>query len=72
MCINVYMQVSQSTQCLVSPLEVTEPYITQLFLLVSGLERESESAFMCVAMVVLDGHTFLFAGNGEGNLYQVL
>ena len=48
------------------------PYSAPLFLLVSGLERESESAFLSLAVAVLDGHTFLFAGNGDGVLYQVL
>ena len=42
------------------------------FFSVTGLERSSESDFVALAMGVLDGHTFLFAGNGEGQVYQVI
>lgn len=59
-------------ECQLSPLEVTVPYSASVFLLVSGLEKDRESAFLSLAVAVLDGHTFLFAGNGEGVLYQVL
>ena len=67
---NIFLQAQ--AECQLSPLEVAMPYSAPLFLLVSGLERESESAFLSLAVAVLDGHTFLFAGNGDGVLYQVL
>lgn len=54
-----------------SPLEVDQPYTVDNFLLVSGLERESESFFYNLVLTVVDGNTFLFAGNGEGEILQV-
>ena len=41
------------------------------FLLVPGLERESESFFSTLTLTVVDGYTFLFAANGEGEIFQV-
>ena len=58
--------------CRLSPLEVDTPYTATQFLLVSGLEREQESAFFSLALTLVDGYTFLFAANGDGQLFQVL
>ena len=57
--------------CRLSPLEVDAPYTATQFLLVSGLEREQESAFFSLALTLVDGYTFLFAANGDGELFQV-
>lgn len=52
-------------------LEVNTPYSATQFLLVSGLERESESFFSSLVSTLVDGHTFLFAGNREEKIFQV-
>ena len=57
--------------CGLSPLEVNISYSTDQFLLVSGLERETESFFSQLTLTTVDGYTFLFAGNGDGEIYQV-
>jgi hypothetical protein len=56
--------------CRLSPLEVDTLYTATQFLLVSGLEREQESAFFSLALTLVDGYTFLFAANGDGQLFQ--
>ena len=58
-------------ECSISPLEVDFNNYTRQFLLVSGLERESDSFFTHLALTVVDGYTFLFTGNGHGEIQQV-
>ena len=57
--------------CSISPLEVETSYNTNHFLLVSGLEREADSFFSQLSLTTVDGYTFLFAGNGHGEIHQV-
>lgn len=57
--------------CSLSPLEVDNNYYTHQFLQVTGLEREDDSFFTQLALTIVDGYTFLFAGNGEGEIQQV-
>ena len=57
--------------CSISPLEVGTSNCTHHFLLVSGLEREADSFFSQLALTTVDGYTFLFVGNGDGEIHQV-
>lgn len=65
-----YMQGMDSCS-LPGSLEVNAHYVAQQFLQVSGLERETESFFYNLVFTVVDGYTFLFAGNREEEIFQV-
>ena len=67
----VFISPQNATQIFLSPLEVNAPYLVNCFFIVNGLEREGENEFVAIAMGVLDEHSFLFAGSGEGHVYQV-
>ena len=67
----IVLVVKGDRECSISPLEVDFNFYKSHFLLVSGLERDSERFFCHLAVTVVDGHTFLFAGNGEGEIQQV-
>ena len=66
-----FMCVKGDRECNISPLEVDFNFYTNHFLLVSGLDRDSDSFFSHLTATVIDGYTFIFTGNGNGEIQQV-